>query len=155
MDRGARGQVQLIIKVKPSIHCQYQTELANSYSVSSYCEDSQEAELLLLHHCFAINALFKSYICVTVTPLFIFPSCDIFKGLQRAGGPGRVVNRRPAAQLGPGRAKMLGPRAGWRAGRAGPRAFLNKSKWLLNKGRKRGGGFEPLPSSLNFKTLTN
>ena len=38
--------------------------------------------------------------------------------------------------------------------RAGPRAFLNKPKWLLNKGRKRGG-FEPLPSSLNFKALTN
>ena len=41
-----------------------------------------------------------------------------------------------------------------RAGRAGPRAFLNKPKWLLNKGRKRRG-FEPLPSSLNSKALTN
>ena len=36
-----------------------------------------------------------------------------------------------------------------RAGRA-----VNKPKWLLNKGRKRRG-FEPLPSSLNSKALTN
>ena len=91
---------------------------------------------------------------------FNFFKCVLFKGLQRAGraGPGRAVNRRPVAQLGPSHDKMLGPRLGlWTPGLAGGRAgraFLNKPKWLLNKGNEMGG-FEPLPSSLNFKALTN
>ena len=59
------------------------------------------------------------------------------------GGPGRAVNRRPAA-------RSMSPQAG----RVGPWAFLNKPKWLLKKGRERGG-FEPLPSCFHIKALTN
>ena len=75
-------------------------------------------------------------------------------------GPGRAVNRRPAAQLGPGRARekssARGPAyepAGWAAGglraglgagwRAKPWAFLNKPKGFRNEWR--GGDSNPSP----------
>ena len=69
-------------------------------------------------------------------------------------GPGQAVNRRPAAQLGPG--GRAGP-AGW-AGRAGPAGqalgFFNyKPKWLYKEGR--GEDSNPSPHGFILKALTN